>query len=102
MVQWGLLRLGQDKGSLLAPLLRIPINDEVSELLLHAVLLGHGHGLPLSQLTGHPALFPFDVRLNAARLRKSSSMLVQRQGDQADFVELGQRAGNSPAEVYSK
>jgi hypothetical protein len=102
MVQWGLLRLGQGKGSLLAPLRRIPVNDEVSELLLHAVLLGHGHGLPLSQLTGHPALFPFDVHLNAATLRKSSSMLVQRQGDQADFVELGQRSRSSPAEVYSK
>jgi hypothetical protein len=102
MVQWGLLRLGQDKGSLLAPFRRIPINDEVSELLLHAVLLGHGHGLPLSQLTGHPALFPFDVRLNTATLRKSDSMLVQRQGNQADFVELGQRLRSSPAEVYSK
>jgi hypothetical protein len=47
MLQWGLLGLGQEKGSLSAPLRRIAINDEVSELLLHAVLLGHGHGLPL-------------------------------------------------------
>jgi hypothetical protein len=91
MVQWGLLRLGQGKGSLLAPLRRISVNDEVGELLLWAVLLGHGHGLPLSQLNGHPALFPFDVRLNAVALRKSGSMIVQRLGDQADFIELGQR-----------
>jgi hypothetical protein len=102
MVQWGLLRLGKEKGSLLGPVHRLPINDQVSELLLHAVLLGHGHGLPLSQLTGHPALFPFEVRLNAAALRKSGSMLVQRQGDQADFVELGQRSRSSPVQVYSK
>lgn len=88
ITQWGLLRHGQEKGSLIAPLRRIPITDEIAELLVHAVLLSHGHGLPLSQLAGHPALFPFDVRFHAASLRKSNYMRVQRQGDQSDFVEL--------------
>ena len=64
------------------------VPTQIAELLVHAVLLSHGHGLPLSQLDGHPALFPFDVRLNAASLRKSDCMRVQRQGDQSDLVEL--------------
>jgi hypothetical protein len=39
----------------------------------------------------HAALFPFEVRLNATTLRQSGYLRVQRQGDQTDFVELGQR-----------
>jgi hypothetical protein len=89
--QWGLLRDGQSKGSLIAPPRRIPVNDEIGELLFHAVLLSHRSGLPLSQLVSHAALFPFDVRLNATNLRQSGCLRVQRQGDQTDFVELGQR-----------
>jgi hypothetical protein len=88
IIQWGLLRHGQAKGSLVAPSQRIPINEEISELLVHAVLLSHGHGLPLSQLAGHPALFPFDVRSNAGSLRKNVCFRVQRQGDQSDVVEM--------------
>jgi hypothetical protein len=88
IIQWGLLRHGQEKGSLVAPPRRIPITHEIGELLIHAILLSHGHGLPLSQLTSHPALFPFDVRLNPTSLRKNHSMRVQRQGDQNDFVEI--------------
>ena len=87
--QWGLLREGPDKGSLIAPPRRIPVNDEIGELLFHAILLSQGSGLPLSQLVSHPALFPFDVRLNATTLRQGRYMRVVRQGDQTDFVEVG-------------
>jgi hypothetical protein len=88
MVQWGLLREGKEKGSLLAPARRLLIDDEIAELMVHAILLSHGSGLPLAQLTGHPALFPFDIHLNIAALRKNTLMHMHRQGDQADFVEL--------------
>jgi hypothetical protein len=88
--QWGLLREGPDKGSLIAPPRRIPVNDEIGELLFHAILLSHGSGLPLSQLVSHPALFPFDIRLSVTTLRQSRHMCVVRQGDQIDFLELAQ------------
>ena len=88
IIQWGLLCHGQEKGSLVALPRRIPISHEIGEHLVHAILISHGHGLPLAQLTRHPALFPFDVRLNSASLRKSDCIRVQRQGDQSDFVEL--------------
>jgi hypothetical protein len=86
--QWGLLRDGPVKGSLIAAPHRIPASDEICELLFHAILLSHGSGLPLAQLSSHPALFPFDTRVNLTTLRQSRFMRVVRQGDQTDFVEL--------------
>jgi hypothetical protein len=65
--------------------------DQISELLLQATLISIGQGMPLSQLTGHPALFPFDIHVSPTALRKRGCIVVQRQGDQSDFVELGQR-----------
>ena len=91
MVQWGLLRDGPAKGLLVPLPHRVPVPDEIGELLFQAVLLSHGRGMPLAQLRGHPALFPFDVRLSASSLRKNICLRVQRQGDQTDFVELGAR-----------
>ena len=91
MVQWGMLQDGQAKGLLFPRPHRVPVPDDIGELLFQAVLLSHGRGMPLAQLRGHPALFPFDVRLTASALRKSTSMRLQRQGDQTDFVEAVQR-----------
>ena len=70
-----------------------------SELLLQAVLVSHGQGMPLSHLIRHPALFPFDIQVNAAALRKSGCIQLQRQGDQTDFVELGYAARGASAQV---
>ena len=52
--------------------------------LLHA----EGHGLDWEALTGHPALFPFDVHLNTLALRQQPRLQVHRQGDQTDWVEV--------------
>jgi hypothetical protein len=87
--QWGLLHDGPVKGSLIAVPEPIRVRDEVSELLFHAILLSHGGGLPLTQLNNHPALFPFIARLNHSAQRQARLIQVVRQGDQADFVELG-------------
>ena len=91
MVQWGVLQDGPAKGSLFPRPNRVLVPDDIGELLFQAVLVSHGRGMPLAQLRGHPALFPFDVRLTASALRKSISMRLQRQGDQTDFVEAVQR-----------
>ena len=88
MAQWGLLRKGEEPGSLVGPPQPVCINDDVGQLLLHAVILGYGRGLPYPQLVDHPALFPFHVDIPVRELTRSPIFHVQRQGDQSDFVEL--------------
>ena len=96
MALWGLLRKGEEPGSLVGPPQRVRINDDVGQLLLHAVILGHGRGLSYPQLVDHPALFPFEVDAPARDLMRNPIFRVQRQGDQSDFVELAS-ASNSVA-----
>jgi hypothetical protein len=98
MVQWGVLR-DTSKGTFIAPAKGIQVPDAIGELLLQAVLVSHGQGMPLSHLIRHPALFPFDIQVNAAALRKSGCIQLQRQGDQTDFVELGYAARGASAQV---
>jgi hypothetical protein len=88
MAQWGVLRSGSRKGSLVIARNPIQVSEEIAELLVHGVMLSQGRGMSLSQLVSHPAIFPFKLQLNAATLRKHPSLRVQRQGDQSDFVEL--------------
>jgi hypothetical protein len=96
MAQWGMLRKGEEPGSLVGPPQRVRIDDDVGQLLLHSVVLGHGRGLPYPQLIDHPALFPFEVDVPARDLMRNPIFIVQRQGDQSDFVELAS-ASNSAA-----
>jgi len=88
MVQWGVLRPGAEKGSLVTTGNQIQVSEEIAEVLVHGVVLGQGRGMSLSQLVSHPAIFPFKLQLNPATLRKHPNLRVQRQGDQTDFVEL--------------
>ena len=60
----------------------------MSQLLVHAVLLGHGKGLAFSQIIEHPALFPFRLDLSVRELMRNPDFHVHRQGDHSDFVEL--------------
>ena len=89
MTQWGILRAGPERGSLIGPMRRIAISNEVGKVLVHSVLLAQGKGLPFSQLIDHPALFPFDVKLTVRDLMQAPAIRVQRQGDQSDFIDLG-------------
>jgi hypothetical protein len=88
LVQWELLKPGLEHGSLVATSRRIHVNQSISQLLAHAVLLGLGKGLAFSQIGDHPALFPFKLDLTARELIASPNFHVQRQGDQSDFVEI--------------
>ena len=88
LVQWGLLEPGQEHGSLVGRPQRIQVDQNVSQLLIHAVLLGPGKGLAFSQLIEHPALFPFRLDLSVRELMRNPNFHVQRQGDHSDFVEL--------------
>ena len=64
------------------------MKGELGHLLVHAVLLCSGRGLPFPNLVEHPALFPFSVQLMARELMASPVFRVQRQGDQLDLVDL--------------
>jgi hypothetical protein len=88
MSRWGLLRAGVGNGSLIGPVQRLNISNEVGKLLVHAVLLSHGKGLTFSHLIDHPALFPFALDLTMPELMRDPAFRVQRQGDQSDFVEV--------------
>ena len=88
MVQWGVLKPGSEKGSLVIARNPIQVSEEIAELLVHGAMLSQRRGMSLSQLVSHPAIFPFKLQVNAATLRKHPCFRVQRQGDQSDFVEL--------------
>ncbi len=82
LAQWGLLRAGQEHGSLIGPARRIRLGEDVR------VLLGQNKGSQSSQLIDHPALFAFTPHLTERTLVQNPIFRVQRQGDQSDFVEL--------------
>ncbi len=88
MVQWGLLRAGEEHGSIIGPAQRISTDNQVGQILMHSVLLGCRGGLPFPYLVDHPALFPFVVRVTATQLMQNHAFLVQRQGDNSYLVEL--------------
>lgn len=73
---------------LLGPVQRIGMDNDVSELLVHSILVGSGNGLQLARLVNHPALFPFSIHLTAQDLATSRTFRLQRQGDQSEHVEL--------------
>lgn len=60
----------------------------VAQLVIEGLLIATGTGMPFHQLTGHPALFPFSIRLDATQLRRKGRLRVHRQGDQTDFIEV--------------
>jgi len=88
MAQWGVLKPGSEKGSLVVARSPIQVSEEIAELLVHGVMLSQGRGMLLSQLVSHPGIFPFKLQPNAATLKKHPYLRVQRQGDQSDLVEL--------------
>ncbi|MDC0740863.1 hypothetical protein [Polyangium mundeleinium] len=103
MIRWGVLREGERPGQYLPPTKRIVVSAEVSELLLEGLLLAAGRGgMPLSQLLMHPAAFPFELRFDPTRLRKSARLRLHRQGDQADYVEREETRPASSARAIPK
>lgn len=88
LAQWGLLRAGSERGSLIGPAQRLPLGEDVSQLVVHSVLLAQQKGSRFAQLIEHPALFPFALDLPNRALMRNPIFRVQRQGDQSDLVEL--------------
>lgn len=89
MVQWGVLRDTDAPGSYEAATRGRTLGSTVAALLVEALLIdAEESAVPLGQLTGHPALFPFKLELSAGQVRNAGQFQVHRQGLDTDFVEL--------------
>ena len=88
MVQWGSLTDRAGRGVYGPPKTRILAAGSLGEVLAEGLLLSEGNGLPLDQLRKHPASFPFDLALDANALRAHPRLILHRQGDQTDFIEI--------------
>lgn len=89
MIQWGVLSDTSTKGMYEAAPGVHRVGPDVAVLLLEALLLDAEQGsVSFDQLVGHPALFPFDVQLNAGHVRSASQFQVHRQGLDSDFIEI--------------
>src|SRR5690606_2480585 len=88
MVQWGVLRDTATRGMYEAVPRRM-VGLAVGTVLIEALLVdAEEASVPLEQLTGHPAVFPFYLDVNASHLRGASQFRVHRQGLDSDLVEL--------------
>ena len=89
MVQWGVLRDTPTRGMYEAAPRRRKVGPAVGTLLIEALLVdAEEASVALDQLIGHPAIFPFDLDVNASHVRGAAQFRVHRQGLDSDFVEL--------------
>lgn len=89
MVQWEVLRDTATRGMYEAVPRRRKVGPAVGTVLIEALLVdAEEASVPLDQLTGHPAIFPFGLDVNASHVRCASQFRVHRQGLDSDFVEL--------------
>lgn len=88
-VQWGVLEDAEEKGVYQQTAHRVPVTEDLAALLLEALLIDAEEDLvAVDRLTGHPALFPFDVNFGMNELRQSPQFEVHRQGLDMDMVGL--------------
>jgi hypothetical protein len=89
MVQWGVLTDTDAPGIYKASGVMRAAATEVAELLVEALLIDSEHEtMPLGQLVGHPAAFPFDLKVSGVDLRRGDQFRVDRLGLDADMVGL--------------
>jgi hypothetical protein len=89
MVLWGALRDTELRGVYEAATAKRKVGPTVALLLIEALLVdAEEPAVLLNQLTGHPALFPFELAVNVDHIREASQFQVHRQGLDADLVEL--------------
>lgn len=89
MVQWSVLRDTATRGMYEAMPRRRKVGAAVGTVLIEALLVdAEETAVPLDLLTGHPAIFPFDLDVNASHVRGASQFRIHRQGLDSDFVEL--------------
>lgn len=89
MISWEVLRDTATRGMYEGTADRRKVGPAVGIILLEALLVdAEGASMPLNELIGNPALFPFAVNVNAGHVRNAEHFQVHRQGLDCDFVEL--------------
>lgn len=89
MVQWDVLRDTAIHGEYETVPQRRKVGSAVGMVLIEALLVDADEAsVSLDALAGHPAIFPFDLDVNASHVRAASQFRVHRQGLDTDFVEL--------------
>lgn len=89
MVQWRVLRDTATRGMYEAGQGRRKVRPTVGMVLIEAILVdAEESSAALDQLVRHPAVFPFDLDVNASHIRGISHFRVHRQGLDVDVVEL--------------
>jgi hypothetical protein len=89
MIQWGVVKDTTTCGMYEGVPHRWKIGPAVGTVLIEALLVdAEEASIQLDQLIGHPALFPFEVDVNASHVRGAYQFRVHRQGLDSDFVEL--------------
>jgi hypothetical protein len=89
MAQWGVLHETGAKGLYKATSKTRKVGPAVGIILIEALLIdAEEKAIQLEQLTGHPALFPFSIEVNARHVRSAAQFRVHRQGLDSDLVEL--------------
>jgi len=103
MVEWGVLRESEVRGTYKAALHPIVLSEASAEVLLEALLVGSpAHEMPFDQLVSHAATFPFSFSTNAHQLRNAPQFRVDRQGLDVDIVGLSSDSSQSskpPSEI---
>jgi len=89
MVQWGILDDVEPRGTYRGPKQPTTLPTSIALLLLEAILLhSESSFLPVEQLVRHPALFPFQLDVNAFQVRQAPQFTISRQGIDIDLVGL--------------
>jgi len=89
MVSWGVLRDTATRGIYALAPARREVPNALALLMLEAVLIdSEQDSLPLQQVTGHPALFPFKVGVGPVQIRNATQFQVHREGMDLDLVGI--------------
>ena len=88
MVQWNALADTGNRGVYVRASEPIALQDGPAQLLLEGLLRHGDWALPVGQIGRHPALFPFELRLQSCDFRQSPRFDVDRQGLDIDMVRL--------------
>lgn len=90
MVGWGVLRDTKTRGIYVLNASPRDVPDKLALLLIEAILVdSEQDSVPVSQLTGHPALFPFRLTAGPSQLRDAAQFVVHREGLDVDLVGVG-------------
>ena len=89
MERWGVICTGERAGHYKPAPRKLTPEIRCGAILAEALLLGQrGGAAAASDLSSHPALFPFEIRLDAGELRRADRLEVHRVGLDVDQVSL--------------